>query len=264
MRFQIGHLLRSNVTGYKPEAGLPEHILLCIMRGSAWIQANGQKFLVDSPQLVLIEPGVAYEIVGNDRCEMWEEYWMIFSLRPHWRRLLEWPTQIPGIGGLLLDGLGWRTRFVREFAQLHDTVFSGEPYCRDFAINTFERILLLIIRYIAPSRPHGLLDPRIRHAVDYIQNHLASSIKVEDVARHVHLSESHLAHLFSEQTGEAPMAFFERLRMEHGRSLLLETKRSIADIAGEVGFSNPMHFSTRFRKHAGLSPRAFREQHRSR
>lgn len=47
-------------------------------------------------------------------------------------------------------------------------------------------------------------------------------------------------------------------KMAHARALLLDTDRLVGDIAREVGYSHPAHFSTAFKKEHGVSPSRFR------
>jgi AraC-like DNA-binding protein len=56
------------------------------------------------------------------------------------------------------------------------------------------------------------------------------------------------------------MLYIEATRIRRARDLLLRSDRRISDIAHEVGFENAFHFSTRFRKATGQSPREFRRR----
>jgi AraC family transcriptional regulator of arabinose operon len=78
------------------------------------------------------------------------------------------------------------------------------------------------------------------------------------LARTANLSVSRFAHLFREQLGVTPQRFVERRRLDAAARLLELTTRPIAAIATEVGFTNPLYFSTRFRHHTGLPPTTYR------
>jgi AraC-like DNA-binding protein len=54
------------------------------------------------------------------------------------------------------------------------------------------------------------------------------------------------------------MQYFTQMRMAQARERLLTTSASIKEIALQVGYADQLHFSRVFRKHFGLSPRAFR------
>jgi len=54
------------------------------------------------------------------------------------------------------------------------------------------------------------------------------------------------------------MRYFRRLRISRARELIQHTDLRIRDIADQVGFRDPLHFSRVFRKETGRSPRAER------
>jgi len=48
--------------------------------------------------------------------------------------------------------------------------------------------------------------------------------------------------------------------MDAARKLLRETKKSVLDVALDIGYSNPSHFAQLFRRETGLSPSDYRRQ----
>ncbi len=80
------------------------------------------------------------------------------------------------------------------------------------------------------------------------------------MARTSNLSVSRFAHLFRTQLGTTPQQFVERRRLDAACRLLELTTRPVTSIAAEVGFTNPLYFSTRFRAHTSHSPTQYRSQ----
>jgi len=60
--------------------------------------------------------------------------------------------------------------------------------------------------------------------------------------------------------GESPMHYLKRVRINQARYLLEHTDLLVEEIAFDVGFSDPFHFSRVFRTLNNLSPRAWRKQ----
>lgn len=83
----------------------------------------------------------------------------------------------------------------------------------------------------------------------------------EDVAKHVFFNEDYLGRIFKKETGLSLSEYILTQRIERAKSLLLGSESSISEIALQCGYSNFSYFSTLFRKHTGLSPTDFREQH---
>lgn len=88
---------------------------------------------------------------------------------------------------------------------------------------------------------------------------LADPLTLEDLAQAAGVSIGHLIKLANEHWAMTPMERLWRVRVENGARLLKETGLSIGEIAYRMGFSNPFHFSRRFRQRYGQHPRAWRQ-----
>ncbi|HYN85966.1 MAG TPA: AraC family transcriptional regulator [Pyrinomonadaceae bacterium] len=105
----------------------------------------------------------------------------------------------------------------------------------------------------------GLVDRRIRRAVELMHAQLERDLPLGEIARAAHLSPFHFARLFKKLTGAAPHAYLAQLRAERARALLAETDLSVIEVAARVGYTSPSHFAKAFRQASGLSPSAFRK-----
>lgn len=104
----------------------------------------------------------------------------------------------------------------------------------------------------------GLVDRRLRRAVELMHAHLDRNLPLEEIAAAAHLSPFHFARLFKKLTGATPHAYLAALRAGRAQTLLAETDLSIIEVGARVGYSSPSHFAKAFRQATGLSPRAFR------
>jgi two-component system response regulator YesN len=98
-------------------------------------------------------------------------------------------------------------------------------------------------------------------AVGYIGSHFRNKgLKIQDIADHVHLSPNYLSYLFKLVAKETVWEYVTRLRMEEANRLLLHTAKKRYEIADEVGYESPEHFSRVFKRFFGKSPNAVRPQ----
>jgi len=95
-------------------------------------------------------------------------------------------------------------------------------------------------------------------AMAFIRDSSDSDITLEDVARHVVVSESHISHLFGQELGISFSAYLIKVRMEKAKQMLSTSDYSIAKISEMVGYDQPGYFSKVFKKHTGLTPGQFR------
>ncbi|MEO1626782.1 MAG: AraC family transcriptional regulator, partial [Bacteroidota bacterium] len=54
--------------------------------------------------------------------------------------------------------------------------------------------------------------------------------------------------------GDTIFGYWQQLKMKKATQLLLDKSQTIAEISREMGYKNPQHFSTAFKKHFGHSP----------
>ena len=82
---------------------------------------------------------------------------------------------------------------------------------------------------------------------------------VKELAAALYMSRSTLYLKLKAMAGQTPQAFVRTLRLQRGAQLLRDGAGSISEIAAEVGFLEPTHFSRGFRKQFGLSPSQYRD-----
>ncbi|MFL6256294.1 MAG: helix-turn-helix domain-containing protein [Pyrinomonadaceae bacterium] len=105
----------------------------------------------------------------------------------------------------------------------------------------------------------GLVDRRIRLAVELMHAHMHRDLALEEIASAAHLSPFHFARLFKKLTGATPHAYLASLRAARAQALLAETDLPITEVGARVGYMSSSHFARAFRQATGLSPRAYRK-----
>lgn len=108
------------------------------------------------------------------------------------------------------------------------------------------------------SNRSQLPERTVAEAVQHMEQHLASPISLETLARQAGYSRSRWFQLFKEATGMTPNDYLQRLRVAKARELLSGSQETVTGIAFAVGFSSSQYFSTVFRKYSGMTPAAYR------
>ena len=113
----------------------------------------------------------------------------------------------------------------------------------------------------ASSRRRGGLAPwQAKRLRAYIAHHLASNIRVTDLAAIAQLSTSHFFRAFRETFGQAPLAYIMKQRVLRAQELMLNSRRPIAEIALDCGMCDQPHLTRVFRRIVGLNPTGWRRQ----
>jgi LacI family transcriptional regulator, galactose operon repressor len=104
-------------------------------------------------------------------------------------------------------------------------------------------------------------DELVRNCLRLIRQQAHLGIHVGDVVAELAVARRALEQRFVRLIGHTPAAEIRRVRIEAAKRLLVETNRSMAEIAQQAGFGNQDQFSRNFRHGVGLSPSQFRRQH---
>jgi AraC family transcriptional regulator len=112
----------------------------------------------------------------------------------------------------------------------------------------------------APAASPSLPGYKLKEVTDWMAQHIAEDLKLGQLAARVGLSKFHFDRLFKRAIGLSPSRYQIDLRMNEARRLLRETRKSILDVALDVGYTNPSHFAKLFRRETGLTPSKYRQQ----
>lgn len=125
----------------------------------------------------------------------------------------------------------------------------------------FECLRLLHVRLLTAeqARRKDQDERPIRMAKQYIQSHFAEPITLEEVAAAIGFSPNYFSTLFKKEVGEGFAKYLTHVRMEQARSLLRETRLSVAEVCRQAGFGDIKHFNRTFRAETGLTPGEYRK-----
>jgi AraC family transcriptional regulator len=99
---------------------------------------------------------------------------------------------------------------------------------------------------------------RLRAVVEYIEEHLAAGLTVEQMAAVARLSIYHFARQFKAATGLPPHQYVILRRVERAQQLLQAgTDLSLAEVAADAGFSDQSQFAHHFKRLIGVTPGRF-------
>ncbi|UTV29946.1 GlxA family transcriptional regulator [Photobacterium atrarenae] len=101
-------------------------------------------------------------------------------------------------------------------------------------------------------------DESIALAQDWMKRHLADPITAKIIAEQCSIPLRSFNRKFSDQVGQTPHQYLQKLRMEAAQQLLRDFGMSTQDVAEQVGYKNAYHFSTRFQQQFGMTPSQYR------
>jgi AraC-like DNA-binding protein len=99
---------------------------------------------------------------------------------------------------------------------------------------------------------------QLYYAQEYLRDCIEEPPSLPELARLVGLNEYKLKRGFKAMFGTTVFGYVAEHRLERAQTLLLEKEKSVSEIAYELGYSSPQHFSTAFKKKFGVPPKHVR------
>lgn len=99
--------------------------------------------------------------------------------------------------------------------------------------------------------------------MQYIDDHLASDLSLEELAAQAHMSRSHFSALFKQLNGLSPWDFIVSRRISRAATLLRTTALPVTQIAIDCGFNTTANFNYAFRRQTNKTPTQYRKDMKS-
>lgn len=162
-----------------------------------------------------------------------------------------------GVHLLLPDRDGKMRWLATNILEEYSTFGPSSPLAHAYT----QALLLIVERYWTEASPvpHNAVDV----VIQYIQTNYSRPLSIRHLAETAHISQSYLAHRFRQKTGFSLMRYVQRVRIEEATRLLSTTDYPISNIARQVGFTDPLHFSRVYKKMKGFTPSEMR-RHKNR
>jgi AraC family transcriptional regulator len=226
-------------------------LLMYIADGSGSVSSEGKTYIAESGSIVLLD---CYKPHRYDTKKGWHTLWLhldgsnsraYFDLLHSKKGCVIPAGSSLAVSKLLLAILeGYRHK---------------RPIPEPIISCHIQRILSeLLLISSEGSFPAEVENSPIAEAIGYIGANYAGKINLTDVSSRVNLSPFHFSRQFRKETGYSPYEYLIKIRLEHAKQLLKNTKLQVKEIASACGFLSESNFVFSFHKNVGISPREFR------
>ena len=131
-----------------------------------------------------------------------------------------------------------------------------------------ERDVIDLIRLLFSEPKFKLHEPKIpgfskntahkyREIASYLEKNFCDDISIVKLSKKFRISETKLKSEFKLLFGCTVFDYIRDLRFKYAERLICKNELSILEVAFEVGYSNPSHFSQAFKDRYGLLPKAY-------
>jgi LacI family transcriptional regulator len=139
-------------------------------------------------------------------------------------------------------------------AAMLETLLAGQqPLPRVQRIAPGEVVVRDSTRFVASENQH-VID-----AMRFIRDHAGVALTVDDVAEDAACCRRVLENHFRRELGTTVFKEIRKAQVEHIKHILAETDAPFEQIAYQMGFRSAPHLMTEFKRHAGMTPGAYRK-----
>jgi len=104
-----------------------------------------------------------------------------------------------------------------------------------------ERFETLLNDFFASDKPHEVGLPTVAYCADELN-----------------LSANYFGDLIKKETGKSASEYIHLKLIDVAKERIFDANKSVSEIAYELGFKYPQHFSRVFKQHVGMSPQKYR------
>jgi AraC-like DNA-binding protein len=230
-----------------------EYQLCFIQAGEGDLTYRGSNFLTPPASLFIVHPGEVHSNRSFDSSGV--SYRMIFvdaeSMRLAATEVYRKASGLPFFPTVVV----FDQELHRQYLDLH-LALERPSSSLERQVLLLNLLTALIVRFAekqATVRSFGLERKAIKRACDYLVEHYAENVSLENLARIAVLSPFHFNRVFSEEKGMPPHAYQTQLRVARAKTLLREGW-AISQVASQTGFADQSHLTRHFKRLVAVTP----------
>ncbi|MEL6672023.1 MAG: helix-turn-helix domain-containing protein [Bacteroidota bacterium] len=132
-------------------------------------------------------------------------------------------------------------------------------WCSKMAEIEFDRINQNQFVIFNGQKDHG--DETIQAVQDYIEEHFAERLNIEELAQRFAVSTRTFIRRFKKATLNTPLEYIQRVKVEVAKKRLEASALHINEVMYQVGYQDEKAFRKVFKKYTGLSPLEYRQKY---
>ena len=235
-----------------------------IIQGKGTLEIDGQRVRPGEKDVYLFWKGSRHRYYADPE-EPWVKIWAVFDgplAEALFRQYLPPHT-------CLVRNCQVRPLLERmlELASAAATMPSGRPGEREPAADgspaLHDQAAILALQVMQRLRSHLARPASLPEQLKtWLDLRAEGRVLLEQMAADFHYSKNRLIQIFKEAYGETPYAYLRRQKLRLARQYLTDTGLPVGEIASRLTFADPQYFADCFKAETGLSPTAYRAEHR--
>ena len=233
----------------------PCFIIEYIVSGHGYLEINGEKYKLNPGDAYVIHPGDTC-VYYADKTDPYKKYWINFSAEFFFSEMLKaYDINDRVFRGMDLSGFFEELFKLEYISDTNDELF----------IPASKLIFGAIIEMVQHKENNTVTTGRdIAYQVrGMLYKSTSKHITIDDIAKKLYRSKNDITRQFKRKYSVTPHNYLLDMRIRRAKNMLINSKKSLAEIANHLCFSSEFHFSNTFKKRVGVSPSEFRKQYNS-
>lgn len=249
-------LLQGNaLTNPRCQRFAQEYVIGTVQSGAAILQYRNTSYEVTAGALYVIEPGEAWACQSKDLT-----FQHLFVAPDLLKRVatedVECEKSLPHFPHLILFDTPLSTALRDLYAR--STAPTSRLQQQEMLLHTLAQLLLSHAENRGGLRKIGWERPAIKRAKEYLEEHYAEDVSLEELASVANLSVFHLSRVFRQTVGLPPHAYQTQIRIARAKTLLAQGFPA-GYAANETGFFDQTHFTRQFKRRVGVTPGTYQK-----
>jgi YesN/AraC family two-component response regulator len=137
-------------------------------------------------------------------------------------------------------------------------IWMEKPPNYEFISKTlFQELLFEIFQNLKNNNDNYSASLKVDKVINYMLNNINNKITLKELSLLVSLSPTYLSKIFKETTGYSVIEFFNKIKVDKAKELIVDGDKKIKEVSKLLGFSDEFYFSRIFKKVEGISPLDF-------
>ncbi|MGG2066980.1 AraC family transcriptional regulator [Bacillus sp. S14(2024)] len=120
-----------------------------------------------------------------------------------------------------------------------------------------QQLLIAIYQNRKKQNRKNSTSLKVEKIIEYMHQNINSKITLTELSEMVQLSPTYLSRTFKETTGYSVIGFFNKIKIDKAKELIIEGNKKVKEVAQTLGFADEFYFSRIFKGIEGISPSEF-------
>lgn len=140
------------------------------------------------------------------------------------------------------------------FKKLVDTWNGKLPGYEFISRTLLQQLLIAIFQNTRKQDQNYSISTKVEKIIKHMHENIDGKVTLTELSKLVQLSPAYLSRAFKEATGYSVIEFFNRMKIDKAKELIIDGDKKVKQVAQALGYADEFYFSRLFKKIEGMSP----------